>query len=92
MKCGVVAWSQLIQLADGWHLFYNIELKAKNGNIYATCYSGERNINEGMVRIGWAKAFRKYTNRFVVVEEDAQGSKRSLWAKSTPGDYSTSRK
>ena len=38
---------------------YDIELKAKNGNIYATCYSGERDINEGMVRIGWAKAIRK---------------------------------
>ena len=59
MKCGVVAWSQLIQRVDGWHLSCEIELKAKNGNIYATCYSGERDINEGMVRIGWAKAIRK---------------------------------
>ena len=85
MKCGVVAWSQLIQLADGWHLSCDIELKAKNGNIYATCYSGERDINEGMVRTGWAKALRKQTSRYVVDEEDAQGSKRGLWAKSTVG-------
>ena len=52
MKCGVVAWSQLIQLVDGWHLSCDIELKAKSGNIYATCYSGERDINDGMVRSG----------------------------------------
>ncbi len=52
MKCGVVAWSQLIQLADGWHLSCDIELKAKSGNVYATCYSGERDISEGMVRSG----------------------------------------
>ena len=85
MKCGVVAWSQLIQLADGWHLSCYIELKAKSGNIYATCYSGERNINEGMVRTGWAKSLRKQTRRYVVDEEDAKGSKRGLWAKSTLG-------
>ena len=78
MKCGVVAWSQLTQRAGGWHLSCDIELKAKNENIYATCYSGERDINEGMVRSGWAKAFRKETNRYVVVEEDAQASKRGL--------------
>lgn len=85
MKCGVVAWSQLIQLADGWHLSCDIELKAKSGAVYATCYSGERDINEGMVRSGWAKAVRKQTDRYVVDEEDAQSSKRGLWAKTSLG-------
>ena len=85
IKCGVIAWSQLIQLADGWHLSCDIELKEKSGNIYATCYSGERDINEGIVRSGWAKAFRKQTNRCVVDEEDARGSKRGLCVKSTLG-------
>ena len=33
MKCGVVARLQLIQLADGWHLFCDIEQKAKSGKI-----------------------------------------------------------
>ncbi len=85
MKCGVVAWSQLIQLADGWYLSCGIELKAKSVNIYATCYSGERDINEGMVRSGWAKSLRKHTSRYVVDEEDTKGLKRGLWAKSTVG-------
>jgi len=48
MKCGVVAWSQLIQLADGWHLSCDIELKVKGAADFATCYSGERDINEGI--------------------------------------------
>lgn len=84
MKCGVVAWSQLIKLADGWHLSCDIELKVKGAADFATCYSGERDINEGMVRSGWAKAFRKQTDRYVVDEEDARTSKRGLWAKSSP--------
>jgi len=82
MKCGIVAWSQLIQLADGWHLSCDIELKVKGEADFVTCYSGERDINESMVRSGWAKAVRKQTKRYVVDEEDAQSSRRGLWAKS----------
>ena len=85
MKCDVAAWSQLIQLADGWRLSCNIELKVKGAADLATCYSGERDINEDMVQNGWAKAFRTQTDRYVVDGEDARASKRDLWAKSSPG-------
>ena len=80
MKCGVVAWSELIRLADGWHVSCDIELKAKDGTDYATCYIGERDVNETMVRGGWAKAMRKQTNRYVVDEDDAKNFNRGLWA------------
>ena len=80
MKCGVVAWSELIRLADGWHVSCDIELKAKDGTDYATCYIGERDVNENMVRSGWAKAMRKQTDRYVVDEDDAKTFNRGLWA------------
>jgi len=80
MKCGVVAWSELIRLADGWHVSCDIELKAKDGTDYATCYIGERDVNETMVRSGWAKAMRKQTKRYVVDEDDAKNYNRGLWA------------
>lgn len=85
MKCGVVAWAELIMLADGWHLSCDVELTGKDGASYATCYSGERDINEGMVRSGWAKAVRQQTDRYVVDEEDARTSKRGLWAGQSAG-------
>ena len=85
MKCGIVAWAELINLADGWHLSCDIELKGKDSTSFATCYNGERDINEGMVRSGWAKAVRQQTDRYVVDEEDARASKRGLWAGQTPG-------
>jgi len=84
MKCGIVAWSELIRLADGWHVSCDIELKAKNGPDFATCYNGEHDINEGMVRSGWAKAVRKQTDRYVVDEEDAKNFKRGLWSRAKP--------
>jgi endonuclease YncB( thermonuclease family) len=52
---------------------------------FATCYSGERDINEDMVQSGWAKVIRKQADRYFVVEEDARASNRDLWAKSSPG-------
>ncbi|MEC7537992.1 MAG: thermonuclease family protein, partial [Pseudomonadota bacterium] len=81
MKCGVVAWSELIRLADGWHVSCDIELKKKNGPDFASCYVGERDVNEGMVRSGWAKAVRQQTDRYVVDEDDAKNFKRGLWAR-----------
>ena len=84
MKCDVAAWSQLIQLEDGWRLSCNIELKVKGAANLATCYSGERDINEDMVQSGWAEAFRTQTDRYVVDGEDARASERGLWAKSSP--------
>jgi endonuclease YncB( thermonuclease family) len=80
MKCGVVAWAELVRAADGWHLSCDIELKTPKGRSYATCYVGERDINETMVRSGWAKAARKQTNRYIVDEDDARTSRRGLWA------------
>ena len=80
MKCGVVAWSELIRLADGWHVSCDIELKAKDGTDYATCYIGERDVNETMVRSGWAKAVRTQTDRYGVDEDDAKNFNRGLWA------------
>ena len=80
IKCGIVAWSELIRFADGWHVSCDIELKAKDGPDYATCYIGERDINEAMVRSGWAKAVRKQTDRYGVDEDDAKNFNRGLWA------------
>lgn len=85
MRCGIVAWAELILLADGWHLSCDVEPSGKDGVSYATCYSGERDINEGMVRSGWARAVRQQTDRYVVDEEDARLSKRGLWAGSSVG-------
>jgi len=85
MKCGIVAWSELIQLADGWHVSCDIELKSKDGAEYATCYVGELDVNEGMVRSGWAKAMKQQTDRYLVDEEDARSSKRGLWAGASAG-------
>ena len=61
MKCGIAAWAQLIQLTNGWHLSCNVELPVNDAADFVTCDSDERDINEGMVRRGRAKAVGRPT-------------------------------
>ncbi|MEM9682616.1 MAG: thermonuclease family protein, partial [Pseudomonadota bacterium] len=48
--------------------------------VYATCYIGETDVNEAMVRSGWARAVRDQTDRYEVDEVDAKESRRGIWA------------
>lgn len=108
MRCGIVAWSELIKLADGQYLSCDIEkippaetdagkpeekpatvaatepaTSADPAVKYATCYIGETDLNEALVRSGWAKVVLSQTDRYQVDETDARESKRGLWANST---------
>jgi len=108
MRCGIVAWSELIKLADGQYLSCDIEkvpaekpAATENSKPsedgakavvaepvppsgpavkYATCYIGETDLNEALVRSGWAKVVLSHTDRYQVDETDARESKRGLWA------------
>lgn len=87
MKCGIVAWAELIRLADGQSISCDREevpAGAPGGGddttVYATCYIGETDVNEAMVRSGWARAVREQTDRYEVDETDARESRRGIWA------------
>lgn len=110
MRCGIVAWSELIKLADGQYLSCDIEKLPPDKPVaaeppkpeekpvnaiaadsamtsdpamkYATCYIGETDLNEALVRSGWAKTVLSQTDRYQVDETDARESKRGLWANS----------
>ncbi|MDH3701770.1 MAG: thermonuclease family protein [Alphaproteobacteria bacterium] len=110
-RCGIVAWAELIKLADGQFVSCDLEPAAsrkeaaaeKTANsdktatpdnpdpvielppntVFATCYLGETDLNEALVRSGWAKAVPGHTDRYVVDETDARESLRGLWAAPT---------
>ena len=85
MRCGVVAWAELIRIADGAYLSCDVEKTQdrKTGVKVATCYSGEHDIGESLVRTGYAKALISQSDRYRVDQEDAKQSVRGLWA----GEY-----
>lgn len=88
LKCGVVAWAELIKLADGQPVSCDSEELppgapppgAGKPVVLATCYIGETDLNEAMVRSGWAKAAPQQSDRYEVDETDAKESGRGLWA------------
>ena len=83
IRCGIVAWAELIKLADGRHISCDVETKNAEA-IFATCYISEADLNEALVRSGWAKAVPEQTDRYVVDETDAKESRRGLWSNYKP--------
>jgi endonuclease YncB( thermonuclease family) len=88
MKCGIVAWAELIKLADGQEVSCDAEElpagvappKSDMPFVFGTCYIGETDLNEAMVRSGWARAVLPQTDRYEVDESDAKDSRRGLWS------------
>lgn len=78
-RCGIVAWAELIKLADGRDLSCDVEEGKEDGHPLATCYLGERDINEALVRTGWAEA-RASVERYQVDQDEARRARRGLWA------------
>jgi len=78
-RCGVVAWAELVKLADGRDLSCDVESRTGDGLPIATCYLGERDINEALVRSGWAEA-RPDVERYQVDQAEARRARRGLWA------------
>lgn len=48
--------------------------------VIATCWAGSRNINEAMVVLGHAWAFRKYSDSYVRQEDQARLAGRGVWS------------
>jgi hypothetical protein len=44
------------------------------------CYAGPAEINSDMVRSGWALAFRRYSDRYVTEESEAERRGIGMWA------------
>ena len=45
----------------------------------ATCFKGKTNLNQWMVRNGYAIAYRRYSKKYVPDEEFAKENKLGLW-------------
>jgi len=78
-RCGIIAWAELVRLADGRDLSCDIESRTEKGQLVATCYLGERDLNESLVRSGWAEA-RADVERYQVDQVEARRARRGLWA------------
>jgi endonuclease YncB( thermonuclease family) len=50
------------------------------GRIVGRCFARNQDINEHMVRSGWALAYRRYASDYIGAEQEAKNNRRGVWA------------
>jgi endonuclease YncB( thermonuclease family) len=50
------------------------------GRVVADCKTRDQDLNEWIVREGWAMAYARYLSAYVGAEQDARAAKRGIWS------------
>ena len=78
-SCGIVSKEKLITKIDTTEIKCISSSKDRYKRYIATCYKGKTNLNQWMVRNGFAIAYRRYSKAYVPDEEFAKENKLGLW-------------
>jgi endonuclease YncB( thermonuclease family) len=87
--CGRSAVSALKRLIGNKQISCDPRGQDKYRRVLAVCFADGRNINEAMVRDGFAWAFVKYSSEFASAEAVAREAKSGVWQgrATAPWDY-----
>lgn len=88
-RCGVVATRILSVLIGAGPVICTGDERDKYGRLVAVCRKAGKDINAEMVRLGWARAFLRYSRDYAALESDAETSRSGLWSGSfeAPWDF-----
>lgn len=88
-RCGQKAAIALDELISGSTVTCAERDIDRYGRIVAECFSRSVNLNEAMVKAGWALAYREYSVDYVNDEQHARENELGLWAGEfqAPWDY-----
>ena len=78
-SCGRVSKEKLITKINTSEIKCISSSKDRYKRYIATCYKGKTNLNQWMVRNGFAIAYRRYSKTYVSDEEFAKENKLGLW-------------
>ena len=79
-RCGLASTEALQALIGTSDVHCEGKTKDRYRRLVATCWAGSVNLNEDMVRQGWALAYRHYSTRYVPDEGEAKIRKAGVWA------------
>lgn len=87
--CGRDAREQLARLIGSGPLSCRILETDRYRRMVAECQAGTLNVNEEMVRSGWAIAYRRHGQDYAAAEAEARKARRGLWQGrfETPEDW-----
>ena len=77
--CGKVSRKKLITKINKSEIKCISTTKDRYKRYIATCFKGKTNLNQWMVRNGFAIAYRKYSKKYVSDEEFAKENKLGIW-------------
>ena len=78
-SCGIVSKEKLISKINESKIKCILANKDRYKRYIATCFKGNINLNQWMVRNGYAIAYRRYSKKYVVDEDFAKENKLGLW-------------
>ena len=78
-SCGKVSKEKLISKINGSEIKCTFTTKDRYKRYIATCYKDKTNLNQWMVRNGYAIAYRRYSKKYVPDEDFAKENKLGLW-------------
>ena len=78
-NCGKVSKAKLKAKINGSKIKCIATSKDKYKRYIATCFKGETNLNQWMVRNGYAIAYRRYSKKYIPDEDFAKEKKLGLW-------------
>ena len=78
-RCGHVSKAKLKAKINGSKIKCIFISKDRYKRYIATCFKGETNLNQWMVRNGYAIAYRRYSKKYVSDEDFAKEKKLGLW-------------
>ena len=78
-NCGKVSKEKLISKINGSKIKCIFANKDRYKRYIATCFRGKINLNQWMVRNGFAIAYRRYSKKYVLDEDYAKENKLGLW-------------
>jgi endonuclease YncB( thermonuclease family) len=78
--CGTMATAWLVERTLGKQVRCEGLQRDRYDRLLAVCFSGQQNLNEGLVLSGWALAFQRYAKDFVSTEQAARTERRGMWS------------
>ncbi len=79
-KCGEYSKNLLIEKISNQQVNCIREGKDQYGRTLAECFVGKESLSSYLVREGYAFAYRKYSNKFILDEEYAQSKGKGMWS------------
>tara|TARA_B000000437_G_C11520384_1_gene254942 strand:+ start:84 stop:545 length:462 start_codon:yes stop_codon:yes gene_type:complete len=79
-KCGEFSKNLLIEKISNQEVSCIRENTDQYGRTLAECFVGKESLSSYLVREGYAFAYRKYSNKFILDEEYAQSKGNGMWS------------